>query len=366
MSFIPYRDLLAEMAPLADEIDQAVYSVLRRNRFILGPELESFEKEWSTYCGVRHAIGVGSGLSAIEILLKAYGIGPGDEVIVPAYTFIGTWLGVTSVGAIPVAVDVDKRTSNIDPGAAEAAVTNRTAAILLVHLFGCPAPVASLREVAARYGILLLEDACQAHGASVGKKRCGSLADGAAFSFYPTKNLGALGDAGAVTVDSDEIASKVRTLRNYGFGPGNRIIETGTNSRLDEIQAAVLRVKLRHLDANNEIRRKVAFSYLHALEGTDFTVPETPNDAEPVWHIFSIRHPDRDAVRTGLKRHGVETRVYYGEPPHESRIYAQIIKSRKLPITNELAETSLALPCHPAMCDRAPFIVRSLLAITGN
>lgn len=361
MTSVPYRDLHTETVEMEAELMSAVQSVVTGANYILGPELEAFEQDWAEYCGVRHAVGVGSGLSAIELLLRAHGIGPGDEVIVPAYTFIATWLGVSSIGAVPVPADVQRETGNIDPSAAEAQITSRTVAILAVHLFGTPAPMNTLAGVAARHSLLLLEDASQAHGALYHKRKCGALSDGAAFSFYPTKNLGALGDAGAVTVTADDTATKLRTLRNYGMGSDSTFRERGTNSRLDEIQAAALRVKLRYLDAFNARRRTIAAKYLALLDGCGLGLPQTPDQTDAVWHIFNVRHPERERVRAGLRERGVQTRVYYPTPPHDTDAYRDDARSRDFPVATELARTSLALPCHPAALPAVPRVVEATI-----
>jgi dTDP-3-amino-3,4,6-trideoxy-alpha-D-glucose transaminase len=360
---VPFRDLTRETADFTTEMSDAVLRVVRSGRYVLDREVEGFEQEWAAYCGTAHAIGVGSGLAAIELLLRAHGIGPGDEVLVPAFTFIGTWLGVSAAGATPVPVDVDHRTYNMDPAAAAAAVTARTSAVLAVHLFGLPAPMDELRAVADRHGLALFEDAAQAHGARYHGRRTGGLGDGAAFSLYPTKNLGALGDGGIVTTGSPEIAARIRRFRNYGMSRAYVHDEPGTNSRLDEIQAAVLRVKLRHLDRMNAVRQRVAADYLSMLSGP-VALPAEPAASDPVWHIFSVRTPVRDELRHRLAAAGIETAVYYENLPHRSGAYRKAAPWPDLPVSERLAVTALALPCHPAAA-AAPPLVASVLRDMG-
>jgi dTDP-4-amino-4,6-dideoxygalactose transaminase len=349
MTPVRFLDLAWEQRSLRNELMQRMGDVVDAGRFVLGAQCEAFEAEWAEYCGVAHAVGVGSGLSAIELLLRAHGVGPGDEVLVPSYTFIATWLAVVGAGATVAPVDVDPDTGNIDPGAVEAAVTPRTAAIIAVHLFGVPAPMEELQRVARRHSLLLLEDAAQAHGARFRGRRCGGLADGGAFSFYPTKNLGALGDAGAVTTDAADVAAVVRSLRNYGTDRLQRRQLAGTNSRLDELQAAVLRVKLRHLDRWNASRRAIAAVYTEILRDTLAVVPQPPGEVDPSWHIYSIRHRDRDRIRRHLAREGIETKVYYRRLPHEGSPFIDQGPWGPFPVASALGETSFALPCHPSV-----------------
>ncbi|KOX30116.1 erythromycin biosynthesis sensory transduction protein eryC1 [Saccharothrix sp. NRRL B-16348] len=358
---VAFRDLVAEHATIRDEVVAAVTRVVDAGAFVLGPELEAFEREWADYCGTSHAVGVGSGLSAIELILRAHDVGPGDEVVVPAYTFIATWLAVSAVGAVPVPVDVDPGAGNIDPAAVERAIGPRTVAIIAVHLFGTPAPMTQLRHIADRRSLLLVEDAAQAHGAEYRGRKCGSLADAAAFSFYPTKNLGALGDGGVVNTDSATVADRVRSLRNYGSTTRYRHDETATNSRLDEIQAAVLRVKLRHLDAANAERRQVASAYLDLLraDGVRLPVAPPPDEARPSWHIFTLRSDRRDHLRARLGQDGIGTQVYYPVPPHRTAAYREFA-ALDLPVATDLARTSLALPCRPGVLPHVPAVAASL------
>ena len=332
--------------------------VLSSRRYLLGPELEAFEREFAAYCGTRHCVGVASGLSAIELALRAAGIGHGDEVIVPAYTWVATWLGVTRAGAVPVPVDVIEDTYNIDPEAIAAAITTRTAAIVPVHLRGEPADMKAIGEIARAHGLAVVEDAAQAHGATCGGKRVGGLGDAGAFSFYPSKNLGALGDGGAVVTDDDELAERLRLLRNYGTRDRYRIESEGTNSRLAEIQAAVLRAKLPHLDAWNAARAELAAVYLGALAGREgIALPLPPPWADPVWHLFAIGHPERDRCADSLRQRGIETLVHYPVLPHLSAPYRALgWRPGSFPVAERLSAAALSLPLYPRLgreaCER--------------
>jgi dTDP-3-amino-3,4,6-trideoxy-alpha-D-glucose transaminase len=348
---IPFVDLRAAHEELGAELDAAVTRVVDSGWYLLGPELESFENEFADYCGTRHCVGVGSGLSALELALQAAGIGPGDEVIVPAYTWVATWIAVTKTGARPVPVDVEEKTYNIDPKQIPAAISSSTAAIVPVHLRGQPADMDAVAEIADAHDLLVIEDAAQAHGARHRGRRAGSLGNAAAFSFYPTKNLGALGDGGAVTTDDDEIADRVRLLRNYGTRHRFEIETAGVNSRLAEIQAATLRVKLPRLDDWNAARARLAEIYRQAFEDHDsLLLPEVPDWAEPVWHLFVVGHPDRDACQAALQEQGIETLIHYPVPPHLSGAYADAGMPRgSFPVTERLADTTLSLPMYPQL-----------------
>jgi dTDP-3-amino-3,4,6-trideoxy-alpha-D-glucose transaminase len=348
---IPFIDLRAAHEEIGAELNAAVSRVVESGWYLLGPELESFESEFAEYCGTRHCVGVGSGLSALELALQAAGIGPGDEVIVPAYTWVATWIAVTKTGARPVPVDVEEQTYNIDPALIGDAITSSTAAIVPVHLRGQPADMDAVAEVADAHGLVVIDDAAQAHGATHRGRRVGSLATAAAFSFYPTKNLGALGDGGAVTTDDDEIADRVRLLRNYGQRDRYEIETAGVNSRLAEIQAAALRVKLPRLDDWNAARARLAEVYQGAFADHDsLSVPEVPDWASPVWHLFVIGHPDRDACRAALEEQGIQTLIHYPVPPHLSGAYADLDLPRgSFPVTERLADATLSLPIYPQL-----------------
>ena len=363
---IPFLDLSAVRTEIGAELDAAVERVARSGWYLLGPELEAFEAEFAEYCGVRHCVGVGSGMSAIELALRAAGIGPGDEVIVPAYTWVATWLAVSAVGAVPVGVDVEESTYNLDPDLIAAAITERTAAIVPVHLRGQPAAMEAIGELARAHGLLVLEDAAQAHGARYRGRRVGGLGDAAAFSFYPAKNLGAFGDGGAITTDDGELAAKARLLRNYGMRDRYEVEAAGVNSRLAEIQAAVLRVKLPRLDPWNETRRALAARYVEALGDLDsIAIPTAGPEAEPVWHLFVVGHADREACVEGLAERGVEALVHYPVLPHASGAYADgSYTASDLPVSERLASRALSLPLHPhldpADADRVAAAVREV------
>ena len=345
---VPFLDLPAAYEELREELDAAWHRVASTGRAVLGPELEAFEAEFAALCGAGHAVGVGSGLDALILLLRGYGFGPGDEVIVPGHTFIATWLAVTHVGATPVPVDVHLHSANIDPALVEAAIGPRTRAILAVHLYGEPADMPALREIAGRHGLKLIEDAAQAHGARLHGERAGSLGDAAAFSFYPGKNLGALGDGGIVVTDDAELAARVRLLRNYGSRVKYEHELHGFNSRLDELQAATLRIKLRRLDEWNGRRRAAAERYVEGLAGLDgLTLPSSADGAEAVWHLFVVRHAERDAFQAQLAERGVQTIIHYPIAVHRTEAYAAGHGEALLPVTEQLAAEVLSLPMGP-------------------
>lgn len=347
---IPFLGLAAAHSEIRSEIDAALHRVIDAGRFVLGPELEAFECEFAAYCGAGHCVGVGNGLDALRLILQASGIGPGDEVIVPAQTFVATWLAVSSVGATPVPVDIDASSSNIDPGRVEDAVTTRTRAVVGVHLFGKPCDMAALRRITDRAGLLLVEDAAQAHGASLGGRCAGSLGDAAAFSFYPAKNLGALGDGGAVTTSDRELAHRVRLLRNYGSRVKYCHEVLGENSRLDELQAAVLRVKLRRLDEWNARRRSGAAQYLEqlgTLPGLSLPVADG-NGSKSSWHLFVVSVEGRDEIAASLRDLGIETGIHYPHPPHLTKAYRKVMGSQlSMPVSEEAAAHCLSLPLGP-------------------
>ena len=347
---VPFVDLKAAHAELRGELDAAIARVLDSGWFLLGEELEAFEGQFAAYCGAAHCVGVHSGLDAIELLLRAHGIGEGDEVVVPAHTFVATWLGVTRAGATPVPAAVDMGTYNLDPTAAEAAIGERTRALMPVHLYGQPADMDALRAVADRHGVLLLEDAAQAHGATLHGRRAGSLGDAAAFSFYPAKNLGALSDGGAILTGDAELAERLRMLRNYGSRTRYVHELQGTNSRLDELQAALLRVKLAKLDDWNARRRRLAERYLGELTGV--VLPEMQPGAEHAWHLFVVRHPERDRLQRELGESGIETLIHYPVAPHLCGAYEGIEAPREqVECAETIAREVLSLPMGPHVSD---------------
>lgn len=338
---------------IAEELKEAAARVIDRGWFVLGPDVERFETEFAAYCGTKHCIGVGNGLDALHLIFRAYGIGPGDEVIVPAHTFIATWLAVSHAGATPVPVEPDIRTYNIDPTLIEEKITPRTKAIIAVHLYGLCADMDPIREIAARHGLKVIEDAAQAHGAIYGGKKAGNLGDAAGFSFYPTKNLGCLGDGGAVMTSDDELANKVRILRNYGSEKKYHNLVQGYNSRLDEMQAAFLNVKLNHLDAWNLEKKKIAEIYREGLKDSEKVVaPYDANNWEScVYHQFVIRTrgPYRHQLLAGLEGKGVETMIHYPVPPHKTKAFSPTHLHYQLPLTEAISDSILSLPIYPGM-----------------
>lgn len=336
---------------LEDALDEAYSRVMASGRYILGGELQAFESEFAAYCDVKHCIGTGNGLDALHLILRAMEIGPGDEVIVPANTFIATWLAVSYAGAVPVPVEPLESTYNMDPARIEEAITPRTRAVIAVHLYGQPADMDPIREIARAHNLRVIEDAAQAHGARYKGRRTGSLGDAAGFSFYPGKNLGAFGDGGAVTTNSDSLAERVRLLRNYGSSVKYLNEDKGFNSRLDELQAAFLRVKLTRLDAWNDRRRLVAARYAERLATLPgIVLPHVPHWAEPVWHLFVIRTKHRDVLQRRLAERGIETLIHYPVPPHKQGAYKEMA-GRSYPVTERIHAEVLSLPMGPAMTD---------------
>ena len=354
---IPFNDFAAPYEELKAELDDAYQRFMRSGWYILGKEVEAFEQEYAAYCGTKYCVGVGNCLDALHLILRAYGIGPGDEVIVPSNTYIATWLAVSYAGATPVPVEPDIHTYNLDPARIEAAITPHTRAILPVHLYGQTADMDPIMAIARTHRLKVIEDAAQAQGASYKGRKAGGLGDAAGHSFYPTKNLGAFGDGGAVTTDDPEVAERARMLRNYGSKRRYYNEVKGVNSRLDELQAAFLRVKLRHLDEWNVRRTKIAAAYLDGLKPdighrvSEIILPFVPAWASPVWHLFVIRHAQRDRLQHKLTEAGIGTLIHYPVPPHRSGAYADV-RSRtsgrwNLPIAEDLAATVLSLPIGP-------------------
>ncbi|MEC5388198.1 DegT/DnrJ/EryC1/StrS family aminotransferase [Uliginosibacterium sp. H3] len=359
---VPFLDLSAMHAACGEELQATFARVLSKGHFVLGEEVEAFEHEFAAYCGASRCIGVGNGLDAIHLILRAMKIGPGDEVIVPAHTFIATWLAVTQSGATPVPVEPQPGGYNIDPQQIEAAITPRTRAIIAVHLYGEPADMDALRSIADQHGLRLIEDAAQAHGARYKGRRTGGLGDAAAFSFYPTKNLGALGDGGAVTTNDPAIAEGIRLLRNYGSRVKYQHDIAGYNTRLDEVHAALLRVKLHRLDEFNSSRRLVARQYLDGLSDiAGLQLPHPAPHTEPVWHLFVIRTAQREQLAKALTERGIATMVHYPVPCHEQGAYRGG-NFPPLQATSALSKEILSLPMWPGL-DPAPVIaaIREIL-----
>ena len=351
LSQIPLGDLRREYARLHSEIDDAVERVLRRGWFILGEEVEAFEAEWADYCGVAHAVGVGNGTDAICVALWAAGVGPGDEVVVPALTATFSALAISMAGATPVFADMDLERYTLDPAAFEAAITPHTAAVMPVHLYGCPADMTPIVEIAQRHNLLVLEDAAQAHGARYQGRRVGGLGSVAAFSFYPSENLGAYGDAGAIVTDDAALAQKARMLRHGGQRRDYEHVLLGTNSRLDEIQAAILRAKPPHLNAWNKRRRTLAARYDAGLRDADsLTLPTAPDGVEHVYHLYVVRTPLRDALQDYLAGAGVGTGIHYPRGVHLQEAYAHLgYEPGSCPNAEAAAAEVLSLPVFPQL-----------------
>jgi dTDP-4-amino-4,6-dideoxygalactose transaminase len=347
---VPFLDLGAAYAELKVDIDAAVDRVLARGWFVLGEEVRAFEEELAAYCGVKHCVGVSNGLDALHLVLRAWGIGPGDEVIVPSNTFIATWLAVSSTGAIPVPVEPGRGSYNIDPARIGAAITARTRAIIPVHVYGQTADLDPIVAIARSHGLKVLEDAAQAHGATYHGRRAGSLGDAAAWSFYPAKNLGAMGDAGAVTTDDGQLAARIRTLANYGSTTKYVHEEKGMNCRLDELQAAVLRVKLTHLDEWNGRRRAIAARYLRELEGLALELPAVAEGCVPAWHLFVVQCDHRDELQRALGELGIGTLIHYPHPPFEQKAYAELA-GIACPIASSQSARVLSLPIGPHLTE---------------
>ncbi|MFZ3071583.1 MAG: DegT/DnrJ/EryC1/StrS family aminotransferase [Anaerolineaceae bacterium] len=346
---IPFLDLKPTYQELKSELDAAYQRVMESGWYILGEEVERFEQDFAEYCGVQYCIGVGNGLEALHIILRAYEIGPGDEVIVPANTYIATWLAVSYAGATPVPVEPNEHTFNLDANKIEKAITKRTKAILPVHLYGQTAEMDEINEIAFRHGLKVIEDAAQAHGARYKGKKAGSLGHAAGWSFYPGKNLGAFGDAGAITTNDPDLSERVRKLRNYGSKVKYINEYKGFNSRLDPLQAAFLQVKLKHLDEWNLRRTKIAELYLQNLDDLEgLTLPTIPAWANPCWHVFVIRHPRRDKLSKYLAQDGIGTLIHYPIPPHLQDAYGELgMREGSFPITEAIHQTVLSLPIGP-------------------
>ncbi len=365
---IPFLDLNSPYLELKQELDEAYFRVMKSGWYILGKELEDFEEEFAVLCNVKHCIGVGNGLEALHLILRAFGIGAGDEVIVPANTYIATWLAVSYAGATPVPVEPDERTFNIDPAKIEKAISGRTKAILPVHLYGQPVDMDPILSIAGQYNLKVIEDAAQAHGATYKNKRVGGIGDAAGFSFYPGKNLGAFGDAGAVTTNDPDLATRVRVLRNYGSRIKYFNDTKGFNSRLDPLQAAFLRVKLKHLNEWNNRRRRIAAQYLKSLNAvSSLTLPIVPSWVEPVWHLFVVRHPCRDIFQKRLTEREIGTLIHYPVPLHRSEAYADMgFSEGTFPLAEAISRTIISLPMGPHMSDEQVQSVVEIVEKTCN
>lgn len=349
---VPFLDLQAAYVELRAEIDEAVARVLAAGWYVGGPEVAAFEDAFANYCGAGHCVGVGNGLDALHLALRAMDVGPEDEVIVAGNSYIATVLAVSIVGATPVLVEPDPRTHNLDAARVEAAITKRTRALLPTHLYGQPADLDPLLDLARRHGLRLLEDAAQAHGSRYKGRRVGAHGDAVAWSFYPSKNLGAAGDAGAVTTNDPVLAERIRILGNYGSHQRYVNEIRGVNSRLDPLQAAVLSVKLRHLDEWNGRRARLAERYRTALTTSGLELPYVPEWADPAWHLFVVQADGRDALQARLAEAGVQTLIHYPIPPHRQQAYTDLrMPDDALPIAERLAGRVLSLPIGPHLSD---------------
>jgi dTDP-4-amino-4,6-dideoxygalactose transaminase len=342
---IPFVDLARQHAQIREEIDTAIAQVVGDGAFILGPDVQLFETEWAEFCEAKHAIGVASGTAAIQLTLEALGVGAGDEVIVPANTFVATVLPVVHLGATPVLVDCDPITATIDVDAVAQAVTPRTRAVIAVHLYGQSAEMDPLLELGEHHGFDVLEDACQAHGARYRGRRVGALGRAGCFSFYPSKNLGALGDGGAVVTNDPELADRLRKLRDLGQARKYEHVLQGHNERLDTLQAAVLRVKLRRLQEWNEARQRHAKDYAARLAGTGVLVPEAVDGREHVWHLYVVRSSDRERIRGSLEAEGIQTGLHYPVPVHLQEVFAPLGHGvGAFPVAEQWSREGLSLP----------------------
>lgn len=347
---IPVFDLKRQYASIRDEVGVALSRVFEKGYFILGEEVEAFEQEFAKYCEVGYAVGVGSGTEALHLALLACGVGAGDEVITVSHTAVATVAAIELTGARPVFVDIDPIRYTLDPARLETAITPHTRAIIPVHLYGCPADLMPILHIAQQYGLFVVEDCAQAHGAVYRGKRVGAWGHIAAFSFYPTKNLGAYGDGGAVITNDPGLAEKVRLLREYGWQQRYISSLKGLNSRLDELQAAVLRVKLCHLDTWNQRRRRLARLYTERLEGSSVVLPAEPEGCTHVYHLYVVRHPRRDALQVALRERGIGTAVHYPLPVHLQPAYHDLgYTAGSLPMTETVAHEVLSLPLYPEL-----------------
>ncbi|HEV7380714.1 MAG TPA: DegT/DnrJ/EryC1/StrS family aminotransferase [Dyadobacter sp.] len=347
---ISFLDLNQINAPFQDAIEQATLRVLRSGWYILGKELTNFEQAFATYCEAAHCVGVANGLDAITLILKAYDFPAGSEIIVPANTYIASVLPVSYLGLKPVLVEPDPVTMLIDPSLIETHITANTRAIVTVDLYGRSCEMDPILDIAKRYHLKVITDAAQAHGATYNGKKTGSIADATAFSFYPTKNLGALGDAGAVTTSDNALAEKIKFLRNYGSQERYKNEYKGVNSRLDEIQAAILSVKLPSLDQDNQQRRVIATRYLNEIKNDTLILPPADKIAEDAWHLFVVRHADRAGLITHLANCGVQTNVHYPLPVHKQRAYEEL-GALELPISEKIHREVVSIPLHPMLTD---------------
>lgn len=359
---IPFCDLSRQHAVLGEQLEHAIHRVLERGRFVLGDEVESFEAEFAAYLGVRHAVGCGSGTAALELALRACGIGQGDEVVTVSHTAVATVAAIELVSARPVLVDVEPGTYTMDATCAEQALSAKTRALLPVHLYGQPANLDPLLALARRHGIPLIEDCCQAHGAEYGGLKLGAIGTLGCFSFYPTKNLGAIGDAGMVVTSDDRLAERLRLLRQYGWSERYVSSAKGTNSRLDELQAAILRVKLPYLDSWNERRLRLARLYDEMLTGSVVEPPTPGGHGQRVYHLYVVGCEQRDELRAYLHALGIETAIHYPIPVHLQPAYADLVQPLDaLPVTESLQSRILSLPLYPELTEEEVITVATAI-----
>ena len=361
---IPFLDVGSSYRELREEIDSAVYRVLASGRYVQGEEVESFESNFAAFVEAQHCVGVANGLDAIYLALRALGVGVGDEVIVPAHTFIATWLAVTNCGATPVPVEPELNGFNIDPTLIEAAITSRTKAVIMVHLYGQPCDIDEIHNVASRYGLRVIEDAAQAHGAIYKGKRIGGHSDVVTWSFYPGKNLGAFGDGGAITTNDKDLAEKIQVLGNYGSKQKYDHPELGVNSRLDPIQAAILNVKLDYLDGWNKIRGEIAKSYIKSFSNSSVSCTLENDWSKSAWHLFVIRTSERDKLKRQLSAFNIESIIHYPKAPHQQAAYSATFVGRKFERTEKICSSILSLPIGPEMSNKdVSFVCESVQKI---
>lgn len=347
---IKFLDLKKINNRYREEIDSRIKNILDKGWYLQGEENENFTKNFANFCGTKFALGVANGLDALNLIIKAYGFGNGDEIIVPANTYIATILAISENGCIPILVEPDIKTYNINPDSIEEKITTKTKAIMVVHLYGQAVQMEKIWKIAKKYNLKIIEDSAQAHGAIYQENRTGNLGDASGFSFYPGKNLGCIGDGGAVTTNDEELFNKIKAIANYGSDRKYHHIYKGVNSRLDEIQAAVLDIKLKHLDSDNNKRREISKYYRENIKNSKIILPETYDEKSHVWHIFAVRTQNRDEFQKYLTEKGIQTIIHYPTPPHKQRAYKEW-NNLSFPITEEIHNTILSLPISPVMTD---------------
>lgn len=347
---IKFLDLKKINNRYREEIDSRIKDILDKGWYLQGEENENFTKNFANFCGTKFALGVANGLDALNLIIKAYGFGNGDEIIVPANTYIATILAISENGCIPLLVEPDIKTYNLNPDSIEEKITSKTKAIMVVHLYGQAVQMEKIWKIAKKYNLKIIEDSAQAHGAIYQENRTGNLGDASGFSFYPGKNLGCIGDGGAVTTNDEELFNKIKAIANYGSDRKYHHIYKGVNSRLDEIQAAVLDIKLKHLDSDNNKRREISKYYRENIKNSKLILPETYDEKSHVWHIFAVRTQNRDEFQKYLTEKGIQTIIHYPTPPHKQGAYKEW-NNLSFPITEEIHNTILSLPISPVMTD---------------